>query len=72
MNKRWLKLIKRRIPTVDLMDIASEVFPYRSFKRQFAPEYSYHAYVTMLRQEYAIGDYLSNSNCSLHISSFAR
>ena len=72
MNKRWLKIIQRRIPTIDLVDISAEVFPYNSHKRQFAPEYSYPAYITMLRQEYGIGDYLSNPSCTLKISSFAR
>ena len=72
MNKRWLKLIQSKVPTVDLVDISAEVFPYKSHKRQFAPEYSYSSYLTMLEQEYAIGDYLSNPNCSLNISVFAR
>ena len=72
MNKRWLKEIQRKIPTIDLVDISAEVFPFNSHKRQFAPEYSYPAYITMLRQEYAIGDYLSNPSCTLQISSFAR
>ena len=72
MNKRWIKIIQRKIPTIDLIDISTELFPVNSYKRQFAPECSYSAYLTMLRQEYAIGDYLSDPNCSLQISSFAR
>ena len=72
MNKRWLKIIKRKVPAVDLVDISAEIFPYNSDKRQFAPEYSNSVYTTMLEQEYAIGDYLSNPNCSLNISTFAR
>ena len=33
MNVRWLKLIKMKVPTVDLVDISAEVFPYVSYKR---------------------------------------
>ena len=49
MNKRWLKVIQKRIPTVDLVDISAEVFPFNPYKRQFAPEYSHSAFITMLR-----------------------
>ena len=58
MNARWLKIIQRKIPTIDLIDISTEINPNNSQKRQFAPEYSYKSYITMLRQEYSIGDYI--------------
>ena len=51
MNKRWQKLIKWGVPKIDLVDIFSE---------QFAPEYSQSIYVNMLRQEFAIRDYISD------------
>ena len=72
MNKRWLKVLQKKVPTIDLVDISAEVYPFDSFKRQFAPEYSYAAYRTMLRKEYAIGDYLSNPNCSLKMTDYTR
>ena len=65
MNKRWLKHIQKKVPTIDLVDISAEVYPFNSIKRQFAPEYSYAAYLSMLRQEYEIGNYLKNPSCSL-------
>ena len=33
MNKRWLKAIQRKVPTIDLVDISAEVFPFRASKR---------------------------------------
>ena len=72
MNKRWLKLIQSKVPTIDLVDISAEVFPYNSHKRQFAPEYSYSSYLTMLEQEYAIGDYIENPNISLKVKAYGR
>ena len=72
MNMRWLKLIQLQAPTIDLVDMSLEVYPFNSYKRQFAPEYSFSAYLTMLRQEYAIGNYLQNPNCSLKISDYTR
>ena len=49
MNKRWLKVLQRKVPTIDLVDISAEVFPFKVQKRQFAPEYSYSSYISMLR-----------------------
>ena len=72
MNSRWLKLITKYVPTIDLIDLSAETFPFNSIKRQFAPEYSQHAYAAMLKQEYAIGDYLTNPSCSLDVTPFAR
>ena len=33
MNMRWLKLIQRNVPTVDLVDVSLEVYPFNSHKR---------------------------------------
>ena len=33
MTKRWLKVIQRRTPTIDLVDISAEVFPFNPQKR---------------------------------------
>lgn len=65
MNKRWLKMLQKKIPNIDLVDISAELYPYNSHKRQFSPEYAHNSYLTMLRQEFAIGDYLKHKNCSL-------
>ena len=43
------KEIQRKVPTIDLVDISAEVFPFKVQKRQFAPEYSYSSYISMLR-----------------------
>ena len=72
MNRRWLQSISRYVPAVDLIDLSSETSPFSAVKRQFAPEYSQHAYASMLLKEISVGDYLSNANCSLDISVFAR
>ena len=72
MNQRWLNRITKFMPTVDLIDLSAETFPFNSIKRQFSPANSQLAYETMLHQEYAIGDYLTNPKCSLDITPFAR
>lgn len=72
MNKRWLKVIQKQVPTIDLLDISAEVYPFNSQKRQFAPEYSHSAYIAMLKQEYAIGDYVTKKNCSLKMTDYTR
>ena len=72
MNKRWLKTMTRYVPRIDLIDLSNETDPFNSVKRQFAPEYSQHAYTAMLQQEFSVGDYMSNPRCSLDISIFAR
>ena len=71
MNKRWFKLISKRIPTVDLIDLSAETFEYRPLKRQFAPEYSSNSYDAFLRDEFAPGDYLATQK-SLQVSRTAR
>ena len=72
MNKRWLKLLQKKVPTIDLVDISAEVYPFNSHKRQFAPEYSHSSYLSMLRQEYAIGDYVKNPKCTLQMTDYTR
>ena len=68
MNNRWFRIMKKRLPTVDLIDISSEVFSFAAQKRQFAPEYSHTSYLTMLQQEFAIGDYLADRDSSHEIT----
>jgi len=72
MNRRWLKAITRYVPTVDLIDLSNETFPFNAVKRQFAPEYSQQAYTSMLQQEFSVGDYITNPICSLDVTVFAR
>ena len=52
MNVRHQELLKMTIPAMDLTD--------RFNKRQFAPEYSQSAYITMLEEESAVGCYLKS------------
>ena len=51
MNSRVQTVIKQSVPSVDLNDMSTQ--------RQFAPEYSQSSYETMMREEYALGDYLN-------------
>lgn len=48
MQKRWLRILKNRIPKLDLADIFCEKLPFNTKKRQFAPEYSQIFYEAML------------------------
>ena len=34
MHKRWLKLLQKRVPTIDLVDLSAEIEPFNSHKRQ--------------------------------------
>ena len=65
MVNRWIALIKKRVPTIDLVDISTQTKPFNTLMRQFAPEYSHSCYVTMLRQEEAIGDYTKTLNLQI-------
>ena len=58
MVRRWKSIIERSLPAIDLIDLAAEHNYFYSQKRQFAPEYSQAAYLTILRSELAIGDYI--------------
>ena len=58
MTRRWKQIIEKALPAIDLIDLAAENNFFYSSKRQFAPEYSQTAYLTMLQSEFAIGDYI--------------
>ena len=72
MIKRWLKKITQYTPSVDLRDLSYETYPFKSVKRQFAPEYTQFAYISMLKQEFATGDYISLPQTTLDINPFMR
>ena len=72
MIKRWIGIIQHELPTIDLVDIKSEVDPIAPRKIQFAPQYSTFAYNIMLEQEEAIGDYSSDRNIDNQIEDYAR
>ena len=72
MIKRWIKIIKGRVPTVDLVDISAEVLPVNNHKRQFAPEYSQLAYEQCLIDQEAIGDYTAVPRCPSQLNDYAR
>jgi hypothetical protein len=60
MRLRWLRILENTIPACDLEDVrALERDPQAG--RQFAAEHSQSSYITMLAQDYAIRDYLRNS-----------
>ena len=58
MTQRWRKIVESTLPAIDLIDLSDEKDPYGGMKVQFAPEYSQNSYQEMLRQEFAIGDYI--------------
>jgi len=58
MVRRWKEMIERTLPAIDLIDLAAEHNYFYSAKRQFAPEYSQTSYLTMIKNELAIGDYI--------------
>ena len=33
MNRRWLKVLQKKAPTIDLVDVSAEVYPFNSHKR---------------------------------------
>ena len=72
MNDRWLNILKNRLPTIDLIDISDEIHPFNAQKRQFAPEHSQTSYITMLKQEFAIGDYMEDPSDTLKITHYGR
>lgn len=59
MHRRWKELVERTLPAIDLIDLSNEKDPYGGFKVQFAPEFSQSSYNQMIRQEFAIGDYIN-------------
>ena len=58
MTRRWKKIVETTLPAIDLIDLSDEKDPYGGVKVQFAPEYSQSAYKELMRQEFAIGDYI--------------
>ena len=60
MHKRWLKLLQKRVPTIDLVDLSAEIEPFNSHKRQFAPEYSHCAYKSLIKEEQSVGNYVQS------------
>ena len=60
MQFRWLKQLQQSfIPDIDLEDINAVLDDPRE-GRQFAPEYSQHAYKQMLAKDYILGDYIKD------------
>ena len=57
MLKRWITELSKNMPAHDASD-AMEEKVIGCKKRQFAPEYSHKCYLTMLREEQAIGSYI--------------
>jgi len=64
--------VERQLPAIDLIDLAAEHDFFFAQKRQFAPEYSQWAYLTMRNKEFAIGDYLDWQQGALRVSCQAR
>ena len=58
MLRRWKQIIEKELPAIDLIDLAAEHNYFYSYKRQFSPENSQSSYLYMLKNEYAIGDFL--------------
>ena len=72
MVRRWKVLIEKNLPAIDLIDLAAEHNYFYSSKRQFAPEYSQTSYLTMLQNEFAIGDFIDWPDRQLRVSEQAR
>ena len=72
MTRRWQMQIERMLPAIDLQDISQEGNPYNEQLRQFAPEYSQSSYETMLKEEFAIGDYIRLKNSTIKVTEEAR
>ena len=58
MERRWERKVESALPALDLHDLTAQRNP-RNLNRQFAPEFSQASYETLLRQDYAIGDYIN-------------
>ena len=71
MIDRWTQIVEK-CPSIDYMDIQSEMTTSFSRKNQFAPEYSNDMYSNMLEQSDAIGDYTSYPDFPLMVSSDMR
>ena len=70
MLNRWMGVLKNKLPQFDLEDEKiNRLMSCDSSRRQTAPEYSQHAYLSMLKKERAIGNYLELPKNSLRINS---
>ena len=72
MSLRWQRLMEQMLPAHDLIDLVAQSDAYYPKRRQFAPESSQSAYVSMLDQEFAIGDYIEFGGESLGLSTSSR
>ena len=63
--------MEKTLPAFDLIDLAAEHDFYPK-KRQFAPEYSQTSYLSMLEQEFAIGDYITFGGSTLGLTPSSR
>lgn len=72
MTRRWKQLVEKTLPAIDLIDLSNEKDPYGGVKVQFAPEYSQNSYKEMLKQEFAIGDYIGFNKSDAGVSELAR
>ena len=72
MLRRWKDIVEKTLPAIDLIDLSNEKEPIFSEKVQFAPEFSQSSYCEMLRQEFAIGDYICFNQVNKGVSEVAR
>lgn len=73
MTQRYNKLLEKKLPAFDLLDLKAQVGLYKRFNRQSAPEYSQRIYTHILQTECAIGDYLEfNKNSHFTMTAAAR
>ena len=70
--RRWQRIIEKDLPAYDIIDLTAEQHQFYPQKRQFAPEFSQKAYLSMYMNEYAIGDYISIENNLSEITSESR
>lgn len=69
MINRWMGVLKHKLPQFDLEDEKqAHILSCDSSRRQTAPEYAQHAYLSMLKRERAIGNYFELPKNSLRIS----
>ena len=72
MHRRWKAIVEGSLPAIDLIDLSNEKDPYGGFKVQFAPEFSQSAYNEMVKQEFAIGDYINFNSAQVGVKELAR
>ena len=69
MINRWMGVLKNKLPQFDLEDEKlARMMSNESSRRQTAPEYAQHAYLSMLKSERAIGNFFELPRNSLRIS----